>query len=90
MTGNRHNIFVVKSGDNQGQLVRQDQPVIDDLLFVTTVEEHRVLVEPEGNLHLVGCVTDGLWHCTSGPEYDLGVLAREGVRRTAADALATV
>lgn len=86
MSGNRHNIYVVLEDQGQGRLRRGD--LVRDggtavVHWVEDVETHRMWPLAEDKMALVGCVTNQLWHCVRGPEYDLGVLAREGVRRTA-------
>lgn len=83
MSASEHNIYVVLTGDNRGRLVRKGghaSTATAGFHYTSPVEEAVVHgCEHKDNLAFVGCVDQATWDGNS----DLGVLAREGVRRTA-------
>lgn len=86
MSNNRHNIYVVLTGQQRGRIVRKGGHATQGYHYVSTVSDHDDAplygCEHKDNLRLVGCVTTEQWDCTYGPTAELCALAREGVWRT--------
>ena len=85
MSNNRHNIYVVLTGDQRGRIVRKGGHATGGYHYVSPVSQYDEQVygcEHKDNLALVGCVTTEQWDCNYGPTAELCALAREGVWRT--------